>query len=391
MQKRLKIGIVTEYYYPTLGGIQEHVYHFSKEAAKRGHEVHIITSNVIGADLGYDVYNEQVKVIRIGYSLPIVSNNSIGRVSLAPNIAKKVRNVLEGERYDVLHIHSPLHPVLPILALSKSNTLTVGTFHTNFERSLFFTVFKPFLKMGIERLDGMIAVSETAITTVKNYLNPKKEFKIIPNGVDTEMFSPSVQKIPALSDGKINLLFVGRMEPRNGLDRLIKAFIYVREKGIDNVRVIAIGDGPLRKIYEDMVPVRYKTDVIFTGALNGGRPEYFSSSHILCFPATIASFGITLLEGCAAALPFVTTAGAGFPSIFSNGENGFLINTADEKEFGETLIKLIKDEDLRRRLGANGRRLAERYSWKNVTTEILNYYFELMKFRCCPEQSALRN
>ncbi|MCX7959815.1 MAG: hypothetical protein N3B13_12295, partial [Deltaproteobacteria bacterium] len=62
MDKALKIGIVTEYYYPTLGGIQEHVYHFSKEAASRGHEVHIITSNVIGADLGYDVYNRDVKV-----------------------------------------------------------------------------------------------------------------------------------------------------------------------------------------------------------------------------------------------------------------------------------------------------------------------------------------
>ncbi len=381
MNKSLKIGIVTEYYYPTLGGIQEHVYHFSKEAASRGHNVHIITSNVIGADLIYDVYNENVKVIRVGYSLPIVSNNSIGRVSLAPKITSRLKDILQQERYDILHIHSPLHPVLPILALSKSNTTTIGTFHTNFERSLFFTIFKPFLKMGIERLDGMIAVSETAITTVKNYLHPKKEFKIIPNGVDTEMFSPNTPKIKSLVDEKINLLFVGRMEPRNGLDRLIKAFIYVREKGYKNVRIIAIGDGPLRKIYEEMIPPNLKTDVIFTGALNGGRPEYYSSSHILCFPATIASFGITLLEGCAAGLPFISTLGAGFPSIFSNGVNGFLINTADEKEFGETLITLIKDENLRKRLGENGRRLAEKYSWKNITTQVIDYYYELLEKR----------
>ncbi|MCX7943290.1 MAG: glycosyltransferase family 4 protein [Deltaproteobacteria bacterium] len=379
----LKIGIVTEYYYPTLGGIQEHVYHFSKEVASRGHVVHIITSNVIGADLSYDVYNKGVKVIRVGYSLPIISNNSIGRVSLAPNISSKVKDILNHERYDVLHIHSPLHPVLPILALSKSNTLTIGTFHTNFDRSIFFTIFKPLLKMGIDRLDGLIAVSETAITTIKNYLNPTKEFRIIPNGVDTEMFSPFVPKIQSLNDNKINLLFVGRMEPRNGLDRLLKAFFYVREKGYENVRVIAIGDGPLRKIYEEMVPARLKTDVIFTGALNGGRPEYYSSSHILCFPATIASFGITLLEGCASGLPFVSTKGAGFPSIFKDGENGFMIDTSDERVFGETLIKLIKDENLRRRLGENGRRLAEKYSWKNITTQILDYYYELIQNRVC--------
>lgn len=377
--KPLKIGIVTEYYYPTLGGIQEHVYHFSKESVSRGHNVHIITSNVIGGDLGYDVYNKDVKVIRIGYSLPIVSNNSIGRVTLAPNITNKLCNILEIEKYDILHIHSPLHPVLPILALSKSNTITVGTFHTNFERSIFFTIFKPLLKMGIRRLDGMIAVSETAITTIRNYLHPEKEFRIIPNGVDTDMFSPYVPKKASLQDGKINLLFVGRMEPRNGLDRLIKAFTYVREKGFENVRIIAIGDGPLRKVYEGMIPLRYKPDVIFTGALNGGRPEYYSSSHILCFPATIASFGITLLEGCAAGLPFVSTKNAGFPSIFVDGEHGFFVDTNNEIEFGETLIKLIKDEGLRRQLGENGRRLAERYSWKNVTTQVIDYYYELLE------------
>lgn len=378
MKRDLKIGIVTEYYYPTLGGIQEHVYHFSKEALRCGNTVHIITSNVIGADLGYDVYNAGVKVIRIGYSLPIVSNNSIGRISLAPNIGKKLKDLLATENYDVLHIHSPLHPVLPILALSRSNTTTIGTFHTNFERSVFFTIFKPLLKMGINRLDGMIAVSETAITTLQNYLHPEKEFRIIPNGVDTEMFSPYAKKMSWLSDDRINLLFVGRMEPRNGLDRLLKAFIYVRDKGISKVRIIAIGDGPLRKIYQDMIPEKYREDVIFTGALNGGRPEYFASSHILCFPATIASFGITLLEGCAAGLPFIATRRAGFPSIFADGENGFLIDTSDEREFGETLIRLIKDESLRRRLGENGRRLAEKYSWKNVTTEIINYYYEVM-------------
>jgi len=378
MNNPLKIGIVTEYYYPTLGGIQEHVYHFSKEAASRGHTVHIITSNVIGADLGYDVYNKDVKVIRIGYSLPIISNNSIGRISLAPNITQRVKDILYRENYDILHIHSPLHPVLPILALSKSNTITVGTFHTNFDRSIFFTVFKPFLKLGIKRLDGMIAVSETAITTVKEYLRPQKEFRIIPNGVDTNMFRPDSNKIPSVCDEKINVLFVGRMEPRNGLDRLIRAFLYVRDKGYSNVRIIAIGEGPLKKIYQDMIPDRLKPDVIFTGALNGGRPEYFSSSHILCFPATIASFGITLLEGCASGLPFISTKGAGFPKMFEDSESGFFVNTANEVEFGETLIRLIQDENLRRRLGENGRRLAEKYSWKNVANMVFDYYAELL-------------
>jgi phosphatidylinositol alpha-mannosyltransferase len=378
MDRPLKIGIVTEYYYPTLGGIQEHVYHFSKEVVSRGHTVHIITSNVIGADLSYDIYNKDVKVIRIGYSLPIVSNNSIGRISLAPNITGRVREVLYREYYDILHIHSPLHPVLPILALSKSNTITVGTFHTNFDRSIFFTIFKPFLKMGIKRLDGMIAVSETAITTIKEYLKPNKEFRIIPNGVDTNMFTPEADKVPSVCDGKINLLFVGRMEPRNGLDRLIRAFIYVKEKRYSNVRIIAIGDGPLKKVYQDMIPEKYKSDVIFTGALNGGRPEYFASSHILCFPATIASFGITLLEGCSSGLPFVSTKGAGFPNMFEESQSGFFINTADEREFGETLIRLIQDENLRRRMGENGRRLAERYSWKKVTDMVFDYYYELL-------------
>jgi phosphatidylinositol alpha-mannosyltransferase len=129
--KRLRIGIVTEYYYPHLGGICEHVHFFAREARARGHHVDIITSNLPGAV-------PEPNVIRLGRSQPVYFNQSQARVTLGRGIRRQLRKVLRLGRYDILHVHSPLTPVLPLLAIEEADCPVVVTFHTYFERSLKF-------------------------------------------------------------------------------------------------------------------------------------------------------------------------------------------------------------------------------------------------------------
>src|SRR3954471_22317772 len=91
--RRLRIGIVTEYYYPHLGGICEHVHFFAREARARGHHVDIITSNLAGAV-------PEPNVIRIGRSFPIYMNQSQARITLGRSLRKELRKVLRHGRYD---------------------------------------------------------------------------------------------------------------------------------------------------------------------------------------------------------------------------------------------------------------------------------------------------
>src|SRR5215213_2998994 len=109
----LRIGIVTEYYYPHLGGICEHVHFFAREARLRGHHVDIITSNLPGA-------LPEPHVIRIGRSQPVYMNQSQARITIGRGIRKQMRRALRLGRYDVVHVHSPLTPVLPLLAIEEA-------------------------------------------------------------------------------------------------------------------------------------------------------------------------------------------------------------------------------------------------------------------------------
>src|ERR1700694_3168470 len=106
----LRIALFTEYYYPHLGGICEHVHYFAREARKHGHHVDIITSDLLGAA-------PMPHVIRIGRWPSVYANGSQARITVGFGLRRRMRAVLRHGRYDIVHVHSPLSPVLPLLAI----------------------------------------------------------------------------------------------------------------------------------------------------------------------------------------------------------------------------------------------------------------------------------
>ncbi|HEU4995936.1 MAG TPA: glycosyltransferase, partial [Gemmatimonadaceae bacterium] len=129
ISRPLRIGVVTEYYYPHLGGVCEHVHFFAREARRLGHEVDIITSHLPGAET-------RANVIRLGRSVPVYFNGSQARITVGRTLRRDMRQVLRDGRYDIVHVHSPLSPVLPMLAIEEADVPVVGTFHTYFDRSI---------------------------------------------------------------------------------------------------------------------------------------------------------------------------------------------------------------------------------------------------------------
>ncbi|OAG26853.1 glycosyltransferase family 4 protein [Thermodesulfatator autotrophicus] len=371
----LRIAIVTEYYYPVLGGITEHVHHFARKLLAREHDVTIITPEA--GPFGRNIGELADHIIKVGRSVPIYSNDSFARISIGPDLGTQLEKILLAGKFDLVHVHSPLTPTLPLLAISHSPVPVVGTFHTHFEENLWLSLFKERLRPFMEALALRIAVSPICIASMEKFL-PGFPYVVIPNGIDVNSYSPKQRPFSRFMDGHFNILYVGRFDPRNGLDLLIEAFkILAREK--PNIRLIIIGYGPLEPTYRKMVPPDLTEKIIFVGKIDEERPAYYRSAHVLCFPAKKGSFGITLLEAMASGVPVVTTDIEGFRFVMEDGKHGLMVKAEEGAEGYARAIKfLIENPQKRKEMAENARKRALEFSWDKITENLLDHYYQIL-------------
>ncbi len=360
----MRIGIFTEYYYPSIGGIQEHVYHFAREARRLGHAVKVVTSEMPDLQDGH----RDDDVIRIGRSLPVYVNGGFGRVTCG-RVSGAVHELLERERFDVVHVHAPLTPVLPLVAIHHAAGPVVGTFHTHFHPGLLFRLMRGSLQRYLDRLDAAVAVSRACLSAFEHRL--RADFRIIPNGVDIEKFSRG-RRLQRYDDEKLNVLFVGRLEPRNGFDRVLAAFARAHRQ--IPARLLVLGDGPLMPRYRARVPEELEDDVVFAGRILEGRPDWYATADVYCAPTRIASFGVTLLEAMAAGRPVLASDIDGYREVLQHGREGELLPPDDPDVWARALVRLARDPARARAYGDRGRLTAQRYAWPAVTRDVLHVY-----------------
>jgi phosphatidylinositol alpha-mannosyltransferase len=365
-ERRLRIALVTEYYYPHLGGVCEHVHFFAREARRRGHHVDIITSNLPGAE-------PQPHVIRLGRSQSIYANGSQARLTIGLGLRRRMRKILRRGRYDIVHVHSPLTPWLPMLAIEESEAPVVGTFHTYFDHSRSYSLLNEFFQRRLDMLSAAICVSHSTTVALERYFSAP--WRIIPNGIDTDVFHPSVGAPPAIRKDVPSILFLGRFDPRNGLSTLIDSFRRVKGKR-RQAQLVVVGDGPLREHYYKQA--RGDEDITFVGAVLEGRPSYYAHSSIYACPTTKASFGITLLESMACATPIVCSDILGFRDVVVDGREALMTPRGDHDALADALVRLLDDEGLRIQLGTTGRHESMQYSWPRVTSQVLQVYHSVL-------------
>lgn len=384
-RKKLKILMVSDMYYPLPGGISEHIHHLYIEMKRKGHTVHILTGN----PLFKSVKNEGSDIKRVGYSISIPANKSFAQVSVGLKMIFDIKNLLEREKYDIIHIHGALAPTLPLITLFFSNSTNIITFHAAFDRSIGYEALKSPLKKFFERIDGVIAVSEEAKRSVYRYF--PGEYTIIPNGVDLKRFSPNNPKLENYIDGRINLLFVGRQDPRKGIKFLYKAMDYIVDE-ITDVRLIVVGKGFLKKYYELSISDKAKEHIIFEDYVDWSLlPLYYNTANIFVSPATGGeSFGIVLLEAMASGTPVVASNIRGYRQVIKHKYNGYLVKPKDPKDLADGIIEVLKNRELREQLKKNGLEFVKRFSWENVSDEILDFYYRKIEQKNNNKHNRLR-
>lgn len=371
----MKIALVSPYDFAYPGGVAVHISYLEHHFSRMGHEVKVVApaSKVISS------FGD--RFISIGRPRPIPTSGSIARVTISPWLSSRIKTVLDQEGFDIIHLHEPLMPMLCTTVLRLSQTANIGTFHAchgrpgyNFAKPLG----KWILKRWFRKLHGKIAVSKPAMEFAHEHF--PGYYNIIPNGVDIDHFSPSVTPIDKFCDGKLNILFVSRLEKRKGLNYLIEAFKQVKQE-IPNCRLIIVGPGTrLRRKYEKEVKRSGLKDVVFTGLVSYEElPRYYKTADVFCAPATgRESFGIILLEAMAVGKPIVASDIEGYASVLTHNVDGLLVPPADKEVLAQALISLLTDESLRREMGARGRVKALEYSWERIAQTVFNYYMRVL-------------
>jgi len=371
----LKIALVSPYDFSYPGGVVVHISYLEHHFARLGHEVKVI------APASKVVTSFGDRFIPIGSPRPVPTSGSIARVTLSPWLSSRVKAVLDREGFDIIHLHEPLMPMLCTTVLRLSPAANIGTFHAC-SGSPGYALAKPLgtwlLKRWFRRLHGKIAVSKPAMEFAAGYF--QGYYNIIPNGVDIDHFSPSSLPIEEFGDGKLNIVFVSRLEKRKGLNHLLGAFSQVKQQ-VPNSRLIIVGPGTrLRRKYEREIRRSGLKDVIFTGLVSYEElPRYYKTADIFCAPATgRESFGLILLEAMAAGKPIVASNIEGYASVLAHNVDGLLVPPADKEMLARALLSLSTDEALRREMGARGRAKALEYSWERVAQNVLNYYMRVL-------------
>jgi len=363
----MRVALVTEFYYPHLGGVTEHVHHLGAELRRRGHQVTVLTARMVGES------NDPEYVRRVGTSRVIYANGSFARLTTGWRLTDRLESVLRTIGADLVHVQDGVAPTLGPLAADAAARLgipTVATFHSWFPRSALLRLLRRPLQHRVDRLAATIAVSEPVVRALSRYFTANWE--VIPNGVDVTVFHPNGRHSTDYLSRDPRLLFLGRLDPRNGLDTVLAAMPRILDRYPASELVVA-GDGPLRSVYERRART-FGPRVRFVGRVNGERPAYYGAADLYLCPTSKASFGITLLEAMACGTPLVVSDITGFRELVDGGEEAVLAPRGDAEAWADTVVALVADAARRARMGQAGRLKAMRYAWPHVADQVLAVY-----------------
>jgi glycosyltransferase involved in cell wall biosynthesis len=204
-----------------------------------------------------------------------------------------------------------------------------------------------------------------------------KRIRLWPQGVDARRFHPdraSGEWRERLSDGHPSdrlLLYVGRLAPEKGIERL-KAIL----TDVPATRLAFVGDGPARA---DLEREFGGTPAVFTGVLQGENlASAYASADAFLFPSTTDTLGLAMLEALASGLPVVATRGGASHEIVSDEENGLLYEANSTPSLVSAVRRLFSDEGFSAALARRGRETAEKRDWESSTRTLRGYYEEAM-------------
>lgn len=374
--EKLKIGVIC---YPSLGGSGVVATELGLMMAKRGHELHYITSSVPFRLLERHENIHFHEVTIEGYAVFKYPPYDIA-------LANQIARVIIEEELDLLHVHYAMpHAVSAALGkdMAESDIGVITTLHgtdvtiLGYNESLRNTV-----RYGINKSDIVTAVSHSLKEDTLELIEPDKEIRVIYNFIDEKTYVPSdpgtlKADLGIREDEKV-LIHISNFRAVKNIPDVVKSFEQIRRK-ID-AKLLLVGEGPemdnIRRIIHEL---SIENDVIFTGKRND-MAQLLAISDMMFHLSEQEAFGLVLLEAMACGVPSVATIRGGIPEVITDGENGFLVELGDIEKAVERAVELLENDELRRMFIENGLQTArEKFHSTKIVDEYEQLYYEVAR------------
>ncbi|XP_030757525.1 N-acetylglucosaminyl-phosphatidylinositol biosynthetic protein [Sitophilus oryzae] len=363
--KRIRICMVSDFFYPNMGGVEEHIYNLSQCLLKKGHKVIVIThsyGNRVGIrymTMGLKVYYLPIKVFYNQCILPTMISN----VSL-------LRHIFLREEVQIIHGHSAFS-ALSHEAMLIGNILGLKTVFT--DHSLFgfadasALVTNKLLQISLAACNHCICVSHTGKenTVLRAKVNSDR-VSVIPNAVDTYSFLPDPnQRIPS----QITIVIVSRLVYRKGVDLTAQLIADICLKYKD-VHFLIAGDGPKRWLLEEIRERNGLQDrVVLLGALDHSQVRnVLIKGDIFLNTSLTEAYCMAIVEAVSCGLKVVSTKVGGIPEVLP--EDLIILTDPTVPALMEGLEKAIREVNAGEFVCPYecNKRVEHYYNWLNVSS-----------------------
>ncbi|MGW8267266.1 MAG: glycosyltransferase family 4 protein [Longimicrobiales bacterium] len=347
---------------PKAGGAEIHLHEIFGRLTRWGHEVHLLTSGFQGAETREEV--DGIRVQRVGTRM------SFGLV--AP---RYIRRSLGAGGFDIVvedlnkvPVFTPLLTETPVILLVhhlfggtafQEASLPVVTATWLLEKTI------PRVYQGV----GVVAVSRSTAEDMRDRGLEGPEIAIVPNGVDSDRFSPSSGV--ALAD-RPTLLYLGRLKRYKRVDLILRAVARLREE-VDGIRLLIAGrgdhEGSLRALAERL---GLGETVSFLGYVSEEeKVRLFRSSWVHVLTSPKEGWGISALEAAACGTPTVASDSPGLRDVVLDGKTGTLVRHGDVGALAEALVGILRSPPTRLSMAREARSFAEGFSWEGSARQML--------------------
>ena len=366
----MKVGIVVPYSWSFGGGVVDHAVAQARALEAVGIETRLLIGNDPPGSFSRTLHPREgrpgpppASVIPLGRSVIVPGNGALSNLVLSPRALPRMRRAFARERFDLIHVHEPLAPMLSPAALALWDGPAVATFHAA-GNSSWRRFAEPLWGFLIRRIDLRVAVSEQARLAAAPYA--PGHYEVIPNGVEIpEGVDPG--------DRAGRIVFAGRHDQRKGLPVLLRAWPRLRGSGI---RLRVLGADPLavrlllarlRMSEEGIDILGFVDDETLT--------EELAAAKLLVAPSLgNESFGMTITRAFACAAPVVASDIPGYREVVTE-ETGALVPPDDPEALAAAIQALLDDETARAERGRAARERAEsEYAWPLLARRLADCY-----------------